>query len=193
MRSLIAVVLFLLAGISTSIADQPIARLNAAVDTEAGAEAVLERTIMRIEAAVPALTPEEQRYVRQETEFADAMGKQAGGIGSTYTSERVNAFLTTKQFYEWEVHREMVGLREDLDTVHKIRSSDARFALWAFIVMRLLSTNEATENALNGLSRLGVINRSDLGPAEGVSWLAGTAEGRVQLYWSRWADTMWYA
>jgi hypothetical protein len=114
----------------------------AAIDTKAGADAFLDRLITSVEAAVSALTPEEQRYVHDELSFANELSTKSGG---SYSSERVHAFYESKPFYEWAVHREMTGIRQTLDMLHSIRTSDARFALWAEIVVALSNHSEPME------------------------------------------------
>ncbi len=126
MRKLPVCVL-VLSSISTA-AEPPWTTRTAPVTTESGAEAVLERTITRIEAAVPALTPDEKRYVQEEIAFADAMGKKVG-IGGSFTSARVTAFHASKPFYESVGHEKIDYLRRSLEVIRKVRTSDERFVV----------------------------------------------------------------
>lgn len=162
-------------------------RMDTKVTTEAGALAVVERIVSKMEAAIPALTPEDQHYVAQERAFADQLGKTSG---RAYTSERVNAFESSQPFYEWVAHQQLDHLREDVNLIHALHSSNQRFAVWADVIISL-SHVEPMQNALAGLHRLGVISPSDVGEPEAVSWLRGPSEGKVQILWPLLAETMW--
>lgn len=155
--------------------------------TERGAQIALTKAIDTIEAAIPALTPEQQEYVDREGAFSKGLGKVA--LGESYGT-RVNAYSSSKEFRLWNVHLSLKRLRSNLASVRQLAGRPERFALWSDIVVQM-SFPSSVEVAIRELHRMGVIDKNAFGATQGVSWLRGSLEGDVQMLWPFWAETMW--
>jgi hypothetical protein len=181
-------VLLLACGAAMAVADETTdATVRTQFGTERGAQLALTKIINEFDAAVPALTPEQQEYVNREETFR--LGPGSVGAGGTY-GDRVNAYSNSKEFRLWRAHSDLERLRANLAGVKHLAGRPERFALWSDIVVQM-SFPSGLEVALRELRRMGVLDKLALGPAQGVSWLRGPSEGDVQLLWPFWAETMW--
>jgi hypothetical protein len=179
--------LILAFGTAQAAAEEPVVALEPQFMTERGAQIALTKILDAIDAAVPALTPEQQEYVNREEAFRSGPGRVA--LGETYGA-RVDAFTTTKEFRLWRVHDDLQRLRTNLTDAKQLAGRPERFAVWSDIVVQM-SFPSGLEVALRELHRMGVVDKNALGPAQGVSWLHGPLEGEVQILWPFWAETMW--
>jgi hypothetical protein len=156
--------------------------------TERGTLTALAKALDGFDAAMPALTPEQQEYVKGEEAFRLAEAGQLG-IGGT-PGNRVTAYTNSKEFYLSIAHNSIKELRHDLVTVKALAGKPERFALWSNIVVRM-SFPSALENAVSRLRKMGVISANDLGLAQGVSWGGSPSADQAQVIWPFWAETMW--
>jgi hypothetical protein len=179
MNKLITLVLLLACGAAMAVADDT---ADAQFRTERGAQIALTKIINSFDAALPALTPEQEEYVRREEAFVAGPGSTGG--------ERVKAYANSKELYLAVAANATSRLRKNVATVKSLAGRPERFAIWSDIVMQL-SHPGPLENALHRLHELGVIDKSALGSDQGILWLRGPSEGDVQLLWPFWAETMW--
>ncbi len=54
-----------------------------------------------------------------------------------------------------------------------------------------LSHVEPEERAIIGLRRMGVIDPTEAGDAEGINWYRGPEGDQAHLFWRSWAESMW--
>jgi hypothetical protein len=179
--------LLLACGAAQVAAEESVITLETQFMTERGAQIALTKIVGAIDAAVPALTPEQQAYVNREEAFRNGPGDV--GIGGTL-GNRVSAYIASRELSLWVAHQELERLRNDLAGVKSLAGRPERFALWSDIVVQM-SHPGPLENSLNKLRGVGLVDKNSLGVAQGVTWLSGSREGEVQIVWPFWAETMW--
>lgn len=184
----IIMLLMLLLASGAAVADETIdAEVGARFRTEQGAQSSLTKVISTFDAALPALTLEQQEYVRREEAFRTGPGSV--GTGGTY-GERVNTYSNSKEYRLWTARTYLERLRTDLASVKLLAGRPERFAFWSDIVVHM-SFPSSMEVALRELRRMGVVDKGALTPTQGVLWLRGPSEGDVEILFPFWAETMW--
>src|ERR1039458_6458987 len=188
MQKAIILALFLACGPAQAVADETSdVVLSNKFGTERGAQIAITKFINEFEAALPALTPEQQEYIKREEAFKAGPGSV--GIGGTF-GERVNAYMNGKEFRLWRAHSDLEQLRGNLEGVKLLTDRPERFAFWSAIIVQM-SFPSGMEVALQELHRMGVLDKNALGRGQGVNWLGGPSEGVAQILWPFWAGTMW--
>ena len=138
--------------------------------TEREALIAITKMVDAIDAADPALTPEQQAYVDREEAFRKGPG--AVPPGERYRA-RVNAFGSTRRLGYGQLNTPE-PTRSDLSNVKQLAGRPERFAVWSDIAVRM-SFPGGLELALSELHRMGVVDKEALGRAQGLvaSWLEG--------------------
>ena len=160
-----------------------------AIASEPTAQTALEAIIEKLEAAIPPLTPQQQQYVSDEEAFAHRK-VPAGTPIPKATQERFMSYMNSREKWISEARVHLEQIRHDLKGVRSLASLSGRFAFWSDIAMQMSNSGDLAAD-LSMLHRLGVVNTEQFGIEQGVNWLAGQSEGRVQLLWPFLAERMW--
>jgi len=156
---------------------------------EQSARAALEAIIERMQSSIPTLTARQEQYVRGE----EAFSKQTVPAGQPLpegTRERVMTYMSSPEYWIWHSRADLDRISQDLKNIKSRANQPARFAFWCDIAMQMSNSgNLAAEISM--LRRLGLITTKSFGIDEGINWLTGPSDGKVQLLWPFLAQKMW--